>query len=151
MLRLLQQASAVCALALALASTSAAADQPQAPSPNPSPQARAQTEPQRPDGDGVENMWLARINAFSTVMIALVTVALAIITWQQKTLTDRALRSTHAIERAYVTMSHHPPGLMISSMRTHSWGPGVDMAETVERQEAKVRIGVKNWGILRHG
>ena len=61
---------------------------------------------------------LAWANAISTVVMALFTGILVRITRQQKVLTDIALRATHVIDRAYVTISHreaapgYNPGLM---------------------------------------
>jgi hypothetical protein len=55
--------------------------------------------------------WFAAINTASTVAIAVLTFVLMKITRDQKDLGRLAVTATEVIERAYVNMSHAPPGL----------------------------------------
>jgi hypothetical protein len=59
-----------------------------------------------------ESRLLAWINGISTLVMAFFTGVLVKITRQQKVLTDVALGTTRAIERAYVAMSHLDVGLL---------------------------------------
>lgn len=70
-----------------------------------------QATPRNEEAPIWETRLLAWANAISTLVMAFFTVVLAKLTKHQKILADRALASSHVMERAYVNMSHKPPGL----------------------------------------
>jgi hypothetical protein len=61
------------------------------------------------------------------------------IVWQVRIYADMR-DHTMVIERAYVTMSHHPPGIIIDSISVES------TEDPVRRQDVEVHVGVQNLG-----
>jgi hypothetical protein len=89
-----------------------------------------------------ETRALAWANGISTVLMAAFTIIVARITRQQKDLAELAQRSTHVVERAYVDMSHAPPGVYCIDNYTMNPTPGPVNPNGM----VTVRIQIRNHG-----
>lgn len=89
-----------------------------------------------------EEKWLARINALSTVVMAAVTIALGVFTWQSIKLSGKAQDSTLAIARGYTALSHKPPGLFCLDLLDGSAEP----SRVAPHLGLVVKMQVKNHG-----
>lgn len=74
-----------------------------------------------------------------TTVIALFTGALIIVGWKQRQTYEATLATNKDIERAYVTMSHFPPGLKFT---TQPDAP----ADQLMKHEISIRVRVQNYG-----
>lgn len=122
----------------------------------PSPQQTA-----TPQDNSAPDVWPNRLIAFFTFVLAVVScyqfkmmrrqadhmrdqlVANRDAAAAAKTSADMAHKTlllTHAKERAYIDMSHAPPGLLIESF------VGSSGADPISRQRVRLSIGIKNYG-----
>jgi hypothetical protein len=105
----------------------------------PSRQAAEHDAQEKVRGSAIE-LIATYINTGSTAVMAVFSWLIWLVTREQKNLSRIAVEATEAIERAYVTLSHKPPGADISSIQISGTGQSYDT------QDVTIRMVVRNWG-----
>lgn len=95
---------------------------------------------QEADGESSGNWWFTGLMVFFTFILAVATIVLVRVGSLQRDTLEDTLATNKDIERAYVAMSHNPPGVVISS------GVVTTNENPIPSQDVKVDVRVQNLG-----